>query len=129
MKYALITGANKGIGYETAQQLLKAGYFVFLGCRDVARGQHAQQRLQAAGYDQVQAVELDVTSDQSVQQSVEAVRQHTGQLDVLINNAGIPSPDITQSPSAIALEDFRALFETNYFGVVRLTQALLPLLP
>lgn len=128
MHYALITGANKGIGYETAHLLLQAGYFVFLGCRDAAAGQQAQQRLQAAGFDQVQVVVLDVTSDESVHQVVAVVRQRTPQLDVLINNAGIPSADLTQPPSAIALADFRTLFETNYFGLVRTTQALLPLL-
>lgn len=128
MKYALITGANKGIGYETAHLLLQAGYFVFLGCRDATAGQKAQQRLQAAGFDHVQVVELDVTSDESVQQAVAMVRQRTPHLDVLVNNAGVPSRDLTQPPSTIALEDFRTLFETNYFGVVRTTQALLPLL-
>ncbi|WP_055562790.1 SDR family oxidoreductase [Hymenobacter sp. AT01-02] len=128
MMYALITGANKGIGYETAQQLLQAGYFVFLGCRDAASGQQAQHRLQAAGYDQVEAISLDVTSDESVQQAVAAVRQRTPHVDALVNNAGIPSHDLTQVPSATALADFRTVFETNYFGVVRTTQAFLPLL-
>ncbi|OUJ68172.1 SDR family NAD(P)-dependent oxidoreductase [Hymenobacter crusticola] len=128
MKYVLITGANKGIGYETAHLLLQAGYFVFLGCRDAAAGQHAQQRLHAAGFEHVQVVELDVTSDASVQQAVAIVRQRTPHLDALVNNAGVPSRDLVQPPSAVALADFRALFETNYFGVVRTTQALLPLL-
>jgi NAD(P)-dependent dehydrogenase (short-subunit alcohol dehydrogenase family) len=128
MNYALITGANKGIGYETAHLLLQAGYFVFLGCRDAASGLQAQQGLQAAGFEHVQALELDVTSDQSVHQAVEVVRQRTLHLDALVNNAGVPSRDLTQPPSAIALEDFRTLFETNYFGVLRTTQALLPLL-
>lgn len=127
MKYALITGANKGIGYEAARQLLHAGYFVFLGCRDAAKGQQAQQQLQAAGFEQVQAVELDVTSDQSVQQAVEAVRQRTPHLDALLNNAGIPS-DLTQQPSTITPAAFAPLFDTNYFGVIRTTQAFLPLL-
>ncbi|RPD44100.1 SDR family NAD(P)-dependent oxidoreductase [Hymenobacter sediminis] len=128
MTYALITGANKGIGYETAQQLLHAGYFVFLGCRDAASGQQAQHRLQEAGYDQVEVISLDVTSDESVQQAVAAVRRRTPHLDALVNNAGIPSQDLTQLPSATALADFYSLFETNYFGVVRTTQAFLPLL-
>jgi len=128
MKYALITGANKGIGYETAHLLLQAGYFVFLGCRNAAAGQHAQQRLHAAGFDHVQAIELDVTSDESVQHAVTVMRYRTPHLDALVNNAGVPSPDLTQLPSAIVLDDFRTLFETNYFGVVRTTQALLPLL-
>lgn len=128
MKYVLITGANKGIGYEAARQLLQAGYFVFLGSRDAARGQQAQQQLQAAGFDQVLAVELDVTSDSSVQQAVETVRQHTPHLDALLNNAGIPSGDLTQRPSAIPLDAFQPIFDTNYFGVIRTTQAFLPLL-
>ena len=128
MKYILITGANKGIGYETARLLLQADYFVFLGCRHLGSGQQAQQRLQAAGFDQVQVVELDVTSDESVQHAAETVRQRTPHLDALVNNAGIPSQDLTQPASTIALADFRHLFETNYFGVLRTTQALLPLL-
>lgn len=127
MPYALITGANKGIGYEAAHLMLQAGYFVFLGCRDAAKGQQAQQQLHAAGFDQVLAIELDVTSDQSVQQAVEAVRRRTTQLDALLNNAGIAS-ELTQQPSTIALDALRTVLETNYFGVVRTTQAFLPLL-
>lgn len=128
MNYALITGANKGIGYETARQLLQAGYFVFLGCRDVGRGQQAQQQLLAAGFDQVQVVELDVTSDESVQQAVAAVQQRTPQLAALVNNAGIPAGDLGQQPSTVPLDAFQPLFDTNYYGVLRTTQAFLPLL-
>jgi NAD(P)-dependent dehydrogenase (short-subunit alcohol dehydrogenase family) len=127
MKYALITGANKGIGYEAAQQLLQAGCFVFLGSRDAAKGQQAQQQLQAAGLSQVQAVELDVTSDESVRRAVEVVRQRTPQLDALLNNAGIPS-NLAHQPSTIPLDAIESLFATNFYGVVRTTQAFLPLL-
>ena len=127
MKYALITGANKGIGYEAAYLLLQADYFVFLGCRDAAKGQQAQQQLQAVGFDHVLVIELDVTSDHSVQQALNAVRQRTAHLDALLNNAGISS-DPAQKPSTIAPDLIREVLETNYYGVIRTTQAFLPLL-
>lgn len=89
MKNVLITGANKGIGLETARQLLQAGYFVFLGSRDKANGETARQQLVAAGFEQVAVIEIDVTDDASVQRAAEAVARQTPHLDVLINNAGI----------------------------------------
>jgi NAD(P)-dependent dehydrogenase (short-subunit alcohol dehydrogenase family) len=127
MKKVLITGANKGIGFEAARQLLQAGYFVFLACRDKSRGEQARQQLRAEGFDQLAVIELDVTSDESVRRAAEAVRQHTPSLDALINNAGIIG-GAGQQPSTVALETLRAVLETNFYGVVRTTQALLPLL-
>lgn len=128
MRYALVTGANKGIGYAVAQQLLAAGYFVFLGCRDAARGHRAQRRLHAAGWPHSLAVVLDVTDDRSVLRAIEVVYQHAPRLEILINNAGIPSADLTQSPSTIPLHALQPVFDTNYYGVIRTMQAFLPLL-
>src|SRR4051812_22431479 len=89
MKHALITGANKGIGFETAKQLLKNGYYVYLGSRTVGNGQAAVERLKSEGLDKVEVVELDVTKIGSVNAAREYIGSKTEILDVLINNAGI----------------------------------------
>jgi NAD(P)-dependent dehydrogenase (short-subunit alcohol dehydrogenase family) len=127
MKNGLITGANKGLGFETARQLLRAGYFVFLGSRNRANGLAAQQQLATEGLTQVAVVEIDVTSDDSVRAAAAAVRAHTPHLDVLLNNAGISGAS-EQQPSTVALETIRTVWETNFYGVIRTTQAFLPLL-
>src|SRR5690606_17656296 len=89
----LITGANKGLGYETARRLGELGWRVFLGARDESRGAQAAERLVADGLD-VQFVPLDVTSDDSVRAAVRIVGEHTDRLDVLINNAGVTGEHI-----------------------------------
>ncbi|MCE0536442.1 SDR family oxidoreductase [Kineosporia rhizophila] len=121
-KTALVTGANKGIGYEIARQLGKLGYRVGVGSRDGERGAEAVDRLKAEGLD-VFAVPLDVTSDESVQAAVGAFTE----LDVLVNNAGI-NGGAFQLPSGTDLERFRRVIDTNVFGVMRVTNAFLPLL-
>ena len=115
MTITLITGSNKGIGYETARQLLELGHTVYLGARDVERGEQAATRLGA------RFVVLDVTDDASVQAALTTIREAEGRLDVLINNAGI-------APAAPFGADALAVFDTNAVGVVRVTQAALPLL-
>ena len=124
-KSVLITGANKSIGFETARQLGQLGYHVWLGARDVARGQAAAQALADEGLD-VQFLQIDVTSDDSVRAAAESVQAVTGTLDVLINNAGIPGP--SPVPSQQAIQDIRDVYETNVFGPIRVTQVFLPLL-
>ncbi|MEC5174996.1 SDR family NAD(P)-dependent oxidoreductase [Chryseobacterium nepalense] len=89
MKTALITGANKGIGFETAKQLLENGYFVFIGSRDIDNGESAVEQLKKAGFAHTEAIQLDVTDAGSVEKAKSAVRSKTDVLDVLINNAGI----------------------------------------
>lgn len=116
----LITGANKGLGYETARRLIQAGHSVLLAARDSVRGQRAADELGAT------FIPLDVTDDMSVTSAAGQVRQRYGHLDVLINNAGIvgprgPLPDLTAADMLPALD-------TNVLGVVRVTHAFLPLL-
>jgi NAD(P)-dependent dehydrogenase (short-subunit alcohol dehydrogenase family) len=116
MTATLITGANKGLGFETARQLIAAGHRVWIGARDPGRGHRAADEL-GAGF-----VQLDVTDDASVATAVETV----GELDVLVNNAGISGGRIT--PSDATAEDMRGVYETNVFGVVRVLHAFIPLL-
>ncbi|MFD7377652.1 SDR family NAD(P)-dependent oxidoreductase [Streptomyces mirabilis] len=116
MTITLITGANKGIGFETARQLLAVGHVVYLGARDVERGQQAAAALDA------RFVQLDVTDDASVHSALAAIDAAEGRLDVLVNNAGILGDGTLDGPTAL-----RA-FDTNAVGLVRVTEAALPLL-
>lgn len=127
MKTALITGANKSIGYETAHQLLAQGYFVFLGSRDAQRGAAAVKTLQQQGFEQVAMVIIDVTDASSVAAAVQQVTQVRGGLDVLINNAGV-SGGFPQSALTTDVSAIKSTFETNFFGAIQVTQAFLPLL-
>jgi NAD(P)-dependent dehydrogenase (short-subunit alcohol dehydrogenase family) len=120
MTTTLITGANKGLGFETARRLIDAGHTVYLGARDPERGSAAAARLGA------RPLLIDVTSDQSVAAAAAAVRQETGHLDVLVNNAGIPGGG--QPVGEVAAADMLAVYDTNVFGVVRVTREFLPLL-
>ena len=116
MTATLITGANRGLGYETARRLLAEGHDLWVGARDPERGRAAAERLGA------RFVALDVTDDASVAKAVETV----GALDVLVNNAGISGGFLPVSEITPAV--FEEVFATNLFGVVRVTQAFLPLL-
>jgi NAD(P)-dependent dehydrogenase (short-subunit alcohol dehydrogenase family) len=116
MTVTLITGANKGLGYETARQLTERGHTVYLGARDATRGEAAASAL--GGH----FVQLDVTDDSSVESALGVIAEGEGRLDVLVNNAGISAVGDVTGP--IALE----VFDTNAIGVVRVTQAALPLL-
>ena len=124
MTTTLITGANKGLGFETARRLLAAGHTVYAGSRDAERGHRA------AGRHGARLVLLDVTEDASVAAAAKAIEADGG-LDVLVNNAGIEArkPDGGVFGAAEMTADMmRAMFETNVFGVVRVTHAFLPLL-
>jgi NAD(P)-dependent dehydrogenase (short-subunit alcohol dehydrogenase family) len=116
MTTTLISGANRGLGFEVARQLAAAGHQVWIGARDRARGQQAAEALGA------RFVQLDVTDDASVAAATETV----GALDVLVNNTGISGGRIT--PSEATVEEMRAVYETNVFGPVRLLRAFIPLL-
>ncbi|MEU9786102.1 SDR family NAD(P)-dependent oxidoreductase [Streptomyces phaeochromogenes] len=116
MTVTLITGANKGIGFETARQLLELGHVVYIGARDVERGKKAAAALGA------QFVQLDVTDDASVSSALATIDTAEGRLDVLVNNAGILGSEVTNGPEAVRV------FDTNTVGVVRVTEAALPLL-
>jgi len=124
---ALISGANKGIGFATAQLLAGRGMTVLLGARDADRGQRAAQALREAG-GQARFVLLDVTDEKTVRQAAEWIDAEYGRLDVLVNNAGIARGDGTGRPSETTAGPLREVFETNVFGVVVVTNAMLPLL-
>ena len=126
-KIAVITGANKGIGLETARQLGKQGITVLLGSRDLAKGEAAAKKLQGEGID-AQPLEIDVTDERSVRAAAEKVERAHGQLDILINNAGVMADDDQKKVSEQSLEVWRKTFATNLFGLIATTQAFLPLL-
>jgi NAD(P)-dependent dehydrogenase (short-subunit alcohol dehydrogenase family) len=121
----LITGGNKGLGFEAARRLGERGWTIFLGSRDEGRGQAAADKLAAAGTDVVM-VPLDVTSDQSVTDAVLLVRKHTDRLDVLINNAGAPGKVVP--PADATADEIHSVYDTNVYGPIRVTHAFLPLL-
>jgi NAD(P)-dependent dehydrogenase (short-subunit alcohol dehydrogenase family) len=123
MKKVLITGANKSIGFETARQLLQQGYYVYLGSRDINKGQEAVNQLKAEGLTAVEPIEIDVNNAESIKNA----RKQLSELDVLINNAGIAG-SLPQPVLTTAISEYREVFETNYFGVVQVTQAFIDLL-
>ncbi|HXZ64333.1 MAG TPA: SDR family oxidoreductase [Streptosporangiaceae bacterium] len=128
----LITGANKGIGFATAKLLGERGWIVLTGSRDAGRGQQAAAELRAGGVD-AQFVRLDVTDAASIAAAARWIDDTYGRLDALVNNAGIArSPDAAVGfgarPSETDLANMRAVYETNVFGVVAVTNAMLPLL-
>lgn len=127
MKSVLITGANKGIGFETARQMAEQGFQVFLGSRNPQRGQQACQQLHDFGLRQVELIELDVSRDLSVEQARQGIEKCSGKLDVLINNAGIRG-EVPQPASTFSVSQMKTIYDTNLFGVIRVTQAFIPLL-
>jgi NAD(P)-dependent dehydrogenase (short-subunit alcohol dehydrogenase family) len=116
MTVTLITGANKGIGLETARQLTQLGHTVYLGARDAERGAKAAAELGA------RFVQLDVTDDASVAAALASIDAEEGHLDILVNNAGILGDTAVDGPTALRV------FDTNAVGIVRVTEAALPLL-
>ncbi|MEV5954811.1 SDR family oxidoreductase [Streptomyces sp. NPDC051987] len=125
-KTALVTGANKGIGYEIAAGLGALGWRVGVGARNEERRETAVAKLRAAGVDAF-GVPLDVTDDASVQAAAALIEDHAGRLDALVNNAGITG-GMAQTPTAADLATVREAVETNVIGVIRVTNAMLPLL-
>lgn len=120
MTITLITGANKGLGFETARRLIGEGHSVYLGSRDAKRGRAAAEAVGG------RFIELDVTSDESVDAAARDIRRRDGRLDVLINNAGISGG--RAKPGDVTAEDLEHVYATNVFGLVRVTHAMLPLL-
>jgi NAD(P)-dependent dehydrogenase (short-subunit alcohol dehydrogenase family) len=123
---ALVTGANKGIGYEIAAGLGALGWSVGVGARDAGRLEAAVDKLRAGGADAF-AVPLDVTDDASAAAAARLLEDRGGRLDVLVNNAGVIGSR-QQAPTSVDLETVRTAVETNVIGVIRVTNAMLPLL-
>jgi NAD(P)-dependent dehydrogenase (short-subunit alcohol dehydrogenase family) len=127
-KVALITGANRGLGFATARRLGRAGVKVVVGARSREAGEEAAQRLRQERVD-AEALEIDVGSAASVAAASREVERRHGRLDVLVNNAGIlPEATATDADTPLDMRLFRQTFETNVFGAVAVTQAFLPLL-
>lgn len=122
---ALVTGANKGIGLEIARQLGRLGMTVLVGARNQGRGQEAACTLRSDGVDALY-VRIDVTDQASIDAAAQWIRGAYGRLDVLVNNTGIQIDD--QPPSLLKAETLRRTYDTNFFGPVAVTQAMLPLL-
>ncbi|MBA2393440.1 MAG: SDR family oxidoreductase [Ktedonobacteraceae bacterium] len=123
---ALITGANKGIGFETARQLGRQNIHILVGARDTARGEEAVQKLAALNV-QATFVELDVTDEKSIAQAAQSLANTFGRIDILINNAGISGGNANK-PGDTVLATMRTVYDINVFGVVAVTKAMLPLL-
>src|SRR5580698_7209230 len=132
---ALVTGANQGIGLQIAKDLVAHGFTVLVGSRNLERGEAAAKEV---GPD-ARALQLDVTESASIAAAAERIREELGRLDVLVNNAAIsntrklPGMSVAEyakstRPSNVSLDEVRAVFETNVFGVLAVTQAMLPLL-
>ncbi|HEV7760905.1 MAG TPA: SDR family oxidoreductase [Acidimicrobiales bacterium] len=125
---ALVTGANKGIGLEVARQLgRRAATTVLLGARHPDRGAAAEKALRGEGID-AHHLPLDVTDERTIAAAAEQVEAEHGRLDVLVNNAAVPGAALAGKPSETPPDALRQVFETNVFGVVAVTNALLPLL-
>ncbi|MFC0038245.1 SDR family oxidoreductase [Actinomadura rayongensis] len=125
MKIVLITGANKGIGFATAREIAQRGHTVLLGARDEEKGRAAEKAL--AGEGDVRYIRLDVTEQATIDAAGARIEEEHGRLDVLVNNAAITRPH-PKSPIALPVAQLRAIYETNVFGVVAVTNAMLPLL-
>jgi len=126
-KTALITGANQGLGFETAKQLAELGYYVYVGCRNKSKGNSAIEKLNELGFSNVEFIEIDVTDISSIKSAKQALETKTQKLDVLINNAGIAGEQ-PQNMSTGDIDNLRKVFETNFFGAVQTTQQFIDLL-
>jgi len=124
-RIALVTGANKGIGHEIARQLGRQDVTVYIGARDEGRGRSAVEKLRAEGMD-ARPLRLDVTDPASVAAAAHTIAADAGRLDILVNNAAVALDDAP--PSRLSLDVLRRTYDTNVFGLVSVTQAMLPLL-
>jgi NAD(P)-dependent dehydrogenase (short-subunit alcohol dehydrogenase family) len=129
-KIALITGANRGIGLETARQLGDKGYTVIVAARSLAKAEEAVTELKSSGIERAVALALDVSDDASVQAAAAEVTEKFGKLDALVNNAGIIQGEefFGNSVSSVTLDAIETTFDVNLLGVIRTTRAFLPLI-
>ncbi len=125
-KIALITGANKGLGFETARRLANQNVEVLIGARDETRGREAAEKLQNEGFD-AEFILIDVTDKKTLEAAAKYVEETFGKLDILVNNAGI-AVEYGTEPGEIDMEKIRQTFDTNFFGAVAVTGAFLPLI-
>jgi NAD(P)-dependent dehydrogenase (short-subunit alcohol dehydrogenase family) len=135
-KVAFITGANRGLGFETARILGKQGITVILGARELEKGKAAAEKLRGEGVKAVEAVRFDVNKPADHKEIHDYIAKKYGKLDILINNAGVLDEGIKRagagkpfnSTSLVSQENLRKTFETNFFQLIALTQTLLPLI-
>lgn len=127
MKIVLITGANRSIGLELVKEFSKKGLFVYLGTRDLEKGQAVVKELSENGFQNIKAIQIDVTKPDTILAAANSVESEQGKLDILINNAGISGP-LPQSAFDTSINDIQNVFDTNFFGVISVTQAFLELL-
>jgi NAD(P)-dependent dehydrogenase (short-subunit alcohol dehydrogenase family) len=127
MKTALVTGANKSIGFEVTKQLAQKGIYIYLGSRNLENGIEAVNKLKAEGINIVEAIQLDITNDESVKEARVLIGKKTKTLDILINNAGVYG-GYPQSAFDATVEQFKATYDANVYGVVRVTQVFIDLL-
>ena len=134
MKNVLITGANKGIGFEMTRQLAQNGHYVFMGSRNLKNGLDAVKKLNAEGFENIEAIQLDVTNQESVNAARIEIGSKTDVLDILINNAGINGIEfngdtpLMHSALETGIDKFKEVYEVNVYGVIRTTQAFIGLL-
>lgn len=127
MKTVIISGGNRGIGLETTRKFSKNGYTVFMGSRNYESGIRVCNELRQSGYKNIIPLSLDITNEGSIKEAFNFIQQETSSVDVLINNAGIRGVQ-PQAPTSFGVEWIRSIFETNLFGAINLTQAMMPLL-
>jgi short-subunit dehydrogenase len=126
MKKVLVTGANKGIGYEIAKQMSKKNFHVLLGARDINRGKAAANEINSLG-GKVTFIQLDLSNEKSIHKAVEEIKTEHRDLSMLINNAGIGG-NMEHGPLKTEMRALREAFEVNFFGTFELTRGLLPLI-
>lgn len=127
MNSVLITGANRSIGLELVKEFSKKGLFVYLGTRDLEKGQAVVKELNKNRFENIEAIQIDVTKPDTILAAKNIVESEKGKLDILINNAGI-SGEFPQSALDTSIKDIQNVFDTNFFGVISVTQAFLELL-
>ena len=127
MKSVLITGANRSIGLETARQLSQKGLFVYLGTRDLAKGEAVTKELNDRGFSNIQPIVIDVTKPDTILAAKKTIEKEQGKLDILINNAGI-SKGFPENILTTSIDDIKEVFETNFYGAINVTQVFLDLL-
>ena len=125
-KKVLITGANKGIGFETARQLGEQGWYILLGARNEQRGMEAVNTLQREGIN-VEWVRIDLNHDETIDSAAQYIRVHHSDINVLINNAGV-SGNMQAKPLDVDVDELRSLTEVNFFGNFQMIKAFTPIL-